>query len=373
MTSPSARPPAPPIKKTPWEWYIPIYFWLGGIAAGGWLAATAEDLAGENDRAVVRAGRYLAFGGIVGGTGLLILDLGRSDRFLNMLRIVRARSAMSLGSWGLATFGSYTGAAALLQAAEDGLFGSRPHLARLSRDRLGRFVHITGLPWALFVGSYTGVLLASTSTPSWAKRGLVLGPLFLASGLSSGIAAVSATVAASGHASSAAHERLERAERTLLAAELALAMASRRRAAALPSAKAERKTQRLLNAAVLGAGVALPLVAHLAKGMASPERRPKSRPSRALVRHGRASRPASFERTHQAGRTIVTASLALLGSLALRFLVTREGKRSAQAPGDTWAFTAAKDRATARCLPIPAHVVGEGVAAAGSVGAARVT
>jgi hypothetical protein len=37
--------------------------------------------------------------------------------------------------------------------------------------------------------------------------------------------------------------------------------------------------------------------------------------------------------------SIAAAGLALAGSLALRFLVTREGYRSARTPGDTWAMT----------------------------------
>ena len=127
------RQPASPIKEATWKWYIPIYFWLGGISAGSWLAVTAEDLAGENDRELVRAGRYLALGSVLAGTTLLVLDLGRRERFLNMLRIARSRSAMSLGSWGLTVFGAFTGLAALLQAAEDGWFGAWPRLERWSR------------------------------------------------------------------------------------------------------------------------------------------------------------------------------------------------------------------------------------------------
>src|SRR5690606_13201911 len=78
----------PPVKKPLWDWYlIPVYFWLGGIAGGSWLAAAAEAVAGRGDPGVFRAGRYLAFGGVAVGSGLLILDLGRPERFLNMLRV----------------------------------------------------------------------------------------------------------------------------------------------------------------------------------------------------------------------------------------------------------------------------------------------
>jgi hypothetical protein len=128
---------------------------------------------------------------------------------------------------------------------------------------------------------------------------------------------------------------------------------------------------------VLGAGVAAPFLTQLVQTIAPHEKPTRPSRSRTLVRRrhiraSRISRRAERERTHHAGRTIATASLALLGSLALRFLVTREGKRSAESPRDTWALTAPKDRG-ARCPPIPAHVVGEGSAGAGPLEAARVT
>ena len=125
------------MKPPTWEPYIPAYFWLGGLSAGAWLAAAAEDVAGESDRGLIGTARYLAAGGLLAGMALLIADLGRPDRFHHMLRIVRVRSAMSLGSWGLALYGGFVGAGALLQAAEDGLLGPQPTLVRWS----------AGLPW----------------------------------------------------------------------------------------------------------------------------------------------------------------------------------------------------------------------------------
>lgn len=306
--------PAPPIKPATWEWYIPIYFWLGGIAGGGWLVATAEDLTGERNRPVIRAGRYLALGGVLAGTGLLIADLGRPDRFLNMLRIVRLRSTMSLGSWGLTMFGACAGLGALLQAGEDGLLGRRSRLVRLSRGRLARALHLIGLPPALFVAGYTGVLLASTSTPSWALRTRLLGPLFLASAASSGLAAVSLALELGGRRRPRIARRLARAESIGLAAELALAAASRGVAGRLPSARVEPAADRGARALTAGAGIAAPLA--LAAAHAGGRRRRVSR------------------RKH-----LAASGLALAGSLALRYLVVREGRRSARYNADTWRLT----------------------------------
>lgn len=348
-----AARPAPPVKPATWEWYVPAYFWLGGISAGSFMTAAAEDLAGGRDRRVVRAARYLSFGAILAGTGCLIADLGRPERFHHMLRIVRPTSAMSLGSWGLTAFGGCTGVAALLQGAEDGLFGDG-RLSRMSRGRAGRALHALGLPLAVFVGGYTGVLLASTSTPSWARRTTVLGPLFLASAFSSGLAAVSIAAEAAGGASEAALKRLSRAEAAALAAELALASLGEARVRDLPSRR--DPTERAALAAYLAAGVALPLALSLARLALRrrPERAAHS-PDRARSVPERAgSMPERTPRGSEGrspGLELLGAGLALAGSLALRYLVTRQGERSAGTPGDTWAFASDKPYPA---LPSPA-------------------
>ena len=322
----------PPVKKAPWEWYyIPVYFWVGGIAAGSWLAAAAEDVAGANDRGVVRAGRYIALTGTVAGAGLLIADLGRPERFLNMLRIVRARSPMSLGAWGLSAFGTVTGVGAALQFVEDAL-GARSRLGRLSSGWLGRAVHLAGLPLVLFAGGYTGVLLAATATPTWAQRKLLLGPLFLTSGVASGLAAVSFAVNAADSASPAARRRLSRAAALALGAELLLESADREEAKKLPSSKRESGAVRTMRALMLGAGMIAPLALELVRGIAPlGKRRRRRERERWEERRARGHRRRSRQ-------GLLAAGLTLAGGLALRLLTVREGKVSADMPEDTWAF-----------------------------------
>jgi formate-dependent nitrite reductase membrane component NrfD len=364
------RQPAPPVKRPTWKWYIPIYFWSGGIAAGAWLAATVEDVAGEGDADVVRAGRYLALGGMLVGTALLIDDLGRQERFLNMLRIVRARSTMSVGSWGLAQFGAVAGLGAALQMAQDGLLGERAARALDGRRAVGRAVHLAGLPLALFVGSYTGVLLGTTSIPTWARRVRLLGPLFGASAVSSGLAAVSLALDAQGHPAPSVRRRLARAEAVSLATELALAIEGERRARWLPSARTAPRRVKLARWVTFGAGMLVPLVAQVARGWASESemdheadtrwRRRRERDRRGRHpgrrhRRGRRSRRARLvEREENTPLSMATAGLALAGSLALRFLITREGYRSARTPGDTWAVTGGEVYAGAM-RPMPAR------------------
>lgn len=310
--------PAPPIKSATWKWYIPVYFWSGGLSAGAWLAATAEDIAGDGDRELIRAARYLSAGGLALGTVLLIIDLGRPDRFLNMLRIIRPRSTMSLGSWGLSAFGACCGAAVLLQALDDGILGRRRIFARLSRGHAGWLLHAAGLPLALFVGGYTGVLLGTTSTPSWARRARLLGPLFTASALSTGMSAVSLVLHLGGGGRPGAHRRLARAESAALATELGLALVSRRRALGLPSARGAMPATRAAHAVTIGVGMATPLLAQLWS-------------ARARLR--------GPSRVAAGG-----ALLAVAGGLALRVLTTWEGVRSALTPDDTFVFTGGRAR-----------------------------
>ena len=329
---------APPVKKAPWKWQVPAYMWAGGVAAGGWLAAAAEDLAGEGERKVIRIGRYTALGGLLGGAALLIADLGRPERFPNMLRVVRPTSAMSIGSWGLTGFGLIVGAGVLLQAAEDGLFGDRPRLAELSRGGFGRAVHLAGLPPALFFGSYTGGLLASTSTPIWARRTRILPSLFLASGTSDGMAAVSLAATASRGVSVRSMRGLATTQAIALGAELAI-LAFEHLRPKLPSEREESWTLKAARILTIGAGVALPFV------LAADSSRSSNR--RAGLRVGRRVRRKRRAR-------LLGDILTLAGGLALRYLTVHEGNRSAETPADTWP---AVDRETAgrRSQRAPVH------------------
>src|SRR4051812_40936790 len=85
----------PVIHKPHWKWLIIVYFFLGGISGASYVIASLSHLFGPNqDRRIVRAGRYLSFATLIPCPVLLILDLGRPGRFLNMLRIVKLRSPM---------------------------------------------------------------------------------------------------------------------------------------------------------------------------------------------------------------------------------------------------------------------------------------
>src|SRR5918911_1692154 len=110
-----------PLKPAHWTWEIFIYFWIGGIGAGAHLASVVGQLLGWKDKAFFRASRYSVLVSMILSPILLISDLGRPERFYNMLRILKLRSPMSLGSWSLFLFGNLGGLLAVRQAAEDGL------------------------------------------------------------------------------------------------------------------------------------------------------------------------------------------------------------------------------------------------------------
>ena len=165
-----------------WSWTVATYFWLGGMASGSAFVALACDAAGDHRSAAIA--RKVALGVVAPGPVLLIADLGRPERFLNMTRILKPRSPMNTGSWCLVAF---SGSGALAVAAD--LIG-RPKPARA----LGALTALLGS----YLGSYTGVLLACTAVPLWSRSRTVLGPAFVATATATGAAATRLTLVAAG-------------------------------------------------------------------------------------------------------------------------------------------------------------------------------
>ena len=98
-----------PMMKAPvWTWEVPLYFYFGGMAAGASFVGLACDLAGDERSA--RVARKVALAALVPSPPLLIMDLGRPERFYNMLRIFKPRSPMSAGAWCLTLFGNLAAA-----------------------------------------------------------------------------------------------------------------------------------------------------------------------------------------------------------------------------------------------------------------------
>lgn len=169
MSTPE-EPPAttyydrPVLKEPVWIWAVPAYFYAGGVAGAAATLGAAASLSGVDGMEQLEARcRTIAAAGTLAGTALLIHDLGRPERFLNMLRVVRPSSPLNVGSWVLA---GATGTAVVAAAGRGRLAGAA-----------GKVAGLLGLPLA----GYTAVLLSSTAVPVWREAGRSMPALFVAS------------------------------------------------------------------------------------------------------------------------------------------------------------------------------------------------
>lgn len=169
----------PVLKEPVWKWYIPAYFYAGGAAgAAAALGAVAQAIGGEEMRGLVKRSRRIAAGGLAAGTAFLIADLGRPERFLNMLRVLRPTSPMSVGSFVLAAAGPAAGAAAI--------FANAPGARGAIGDAAGLGAGVLGLPLA----GYTAVLVSNSAIPVWHEMRRSLPALFAASSAASAASAL---------------------------------------------------------------------------------------------------------------------------------------------------------------------------------------
>lgn len=161
----SAYPSHAILKRAPWTWMIPAYFFLGGTAGAAATMGGVAELAGR--RRLAGRARLVALAALLPCPPLLILDLGRPERFLNMLRVFRPTSPMNLGTWLLSAFGG-----------------------ALSASLFWRPAGLVAAAFGPALATYTSVLLANTSTPAWHGARRYLPFLFATGAASSGSAAV---------------------------------------------------------------------------------------------------------------------------------------------------------------------------------------
>jgi formate-dependent nitrite reductase membrane component NrfD len=180
----------PVLKETVWKAStIPTYFYVGGLAGASCaLGAAAQLLGGQRLSGLVRRAHVIGLGGSVVSAFLLVEDLGKPQRFLNMLRVFRPTSPMSVGSWVLAAFGAGVSLAALPQVAAPFRAGIARNGALKTLSGLGSIAAgVLGLPLC----GYTAVLLANTAVPTWQGARTALPPLFVSSAASSAEAVLS--------------------------------------------------------------------------------------------------------------------------------------------------------------------------------------
>ena len=169
----------PMLKEPQWTWEIPLYFFVGGAAGASAVIGAAAHWSGK-DLLISRHCRYIAAGGAMLSSALLISDLGRPSRFLNMLRVFKPQSAMSVGAWVLAAFGSFAGASAFAQWLAD---ITEIRAIEVIGNAAEGFACVFGLPLA----TYTGVLVGATAIPVWNEHVTTLPLHFAMSGLNSAV------------------------------------------------------------------------------------------------------------------------------------------------------------------------------------------
>jgi hypothetical protein len=140
------------LKEPVWKPEIPWYFFTGGLS-GAASALSVVARATGND-VLARRSLLVAAAASAVNPVLLIKDLGRPERFYNMLRVFKVTSPMSVGTWVVAAHGTTTGFAATCE-----VLGIFPKLRTAAQAASG----LLGLPMA----TYTGALVADTSIPVW--------------------------------------------------------------------------------------------------------------------------------------------------------------------------------------------------------------
>jgi len=178
----------PPIWKAP---DIAGYFFLGGLSGAASVIGLGASVSGRD--ALAKASKIGAFGSIALGLVGLVHDLGKPSRFLNMLRVFKPTSPMSVGSWALAAYGPATGVAALCAATG--------RLPRVGAAATGGAAVI-----GPFISAYTAALMCNTAVPSWHEGYREMPFVFVGSSATAagGLGLITAPISEAGPARSAA-------------------------------------------------------------------------------------------------------------------------------------------------------------------------
>jgi hypothetical protein len=174
---PVVRPPV-------WTWEIPIYFFVGGLGGMSALIALGALLFHHFD--VACTAMWIAAIASVLSPILLILDLGRPHLFLHMLRVFKPQSAMSMGAWILAAFGT---------CVVPGLIALELHTVHLFPGLIDQILGVAAgilvfgsAIFGMLLATYTGVLIGATAIPTWFLHRKLLPIHFGTAGLGSAAA-----------------------------------------------------------------------------------------------------------------------------------------------------------------------------------------
>lgn len=181
-----------------WHWQIIWYFFVAGIAAGSYITASMALLIGApSERQGAVRGFLLGLPLVAVGGILLVIDLGKPERFLHMLwyfpqniPMFKLQSPMSVGGWSLGLFGAFTTFSFLYALVKMNKI-KQPQLVKLAtwlhEGPIGKVYLVLGMLAGFYLATYTGVLTNTSNIVGWTTSPLIP-VLFLASGMSAGMA-----------------------------------------------------------------------------------------------------------------------------------------------------------------------------------------
>jgi formate-dependent nitrite reductase membrane component NrfD len=287
----------PLLKKPHWEWEVILYLFMGGVMGGSGILVALADEDGD-DAALARNARYLSF--VLASTCpiVLIKHLGRPERFLNMMRIFKTKSVMSMGVWGLVGFSLPASAAAVAQLARDEVLPERLRFVRhLAPRALTNPLHAL---LGAFIAGYTGVLISATANPIWATGKRHIPMMSVCSGVAAACAANGALLAIFG-GNASTERKIEKLEMVASLAELAIILAFRKHAGDVGKPMFEGKHGKKLMQMTLVRGIAVPTLLALIP-------------------------------VHAKWKTLLASTLTLMGGYVLRETLIEAGKESADDP-----------------------------------------
>ncbi len=287
----------PLLKQPHWGANVTTYLFLGGIMGGLGLVQLLCDPRDESMRKLRRTTRIASFLLAAVNPPILISHLGRPERFLHMMRIVKLKSPMSVGVWGLVFYSGAAGANMIRELAQSGVLPSwmrhfAPHALTFVQAVLGAFT-----------AGYTGVLISATAVPLWAAGKRHIPAASISSGAASACALASLLSVIEGN-----HEacvKTERLEMVASAVEFAILMDFRRVSGDYGKPMFEGPRAEKFRTMTLIGGIAVPMALNLL---------------------GQILR---FPKPIDAGRTVVASVLTLVGGYVLRETFIESGKASA--------------------------------------------
>jgi len=178
-----------------WHWHIPLYLFLGGLAAGILFFAALYTILGKEKEnpTVVKIAPFITPILLIVGLIALFLDLNHQAYFWRLYTTIRLESPMSWGAWTLMVVTPVSFIWCALNIKE--IFPRWDWKFKFLYDLDAFFrKHLIAMSWILLIfslilGMYTGILFSAfNARPLWNTS--ILGPLFLTSGLSTGAAAI---------------------------------------------------------------------------------------------------------------------------------------------------------------------------------------